>query len=83
MSARADALGALIALIHGWKADGETAGLIIGTLLYGHGAKYDFVGGACRLRLAGVTATCTASAEGALNAWVRAAERRIAREIGA
>jgi hypothetical protein len=83
MSAKADTLGALIVLIRGWKADGFTAGLIIDTLIYTHKAKSDFVCGAYRLRLAGVTATCTASAERALDAWVSAAERRIAREIGA
>lgn len=46
---------------------------------YGSRLIIDFTNGAYRMRLMGVTATCTAGSVNLLKAWLRAADRKIAK----
>lgn len=61
---------------------GADPAAIIDALVRGEGARLRFTGGAYELRLAGVVGIATSGRKAALESWMRAALRRIAREAG-
>lgn len=75
----ADELRALVADIRISLGSGESPRKIVDALVRERGARRRYNCGSDHLRLAGVTASCT-SENHLLDAWVRAAERRIAKE---
>lgn len=75
-------LGQYVLCIRSSLDSGESPRKIIAALERDHDARHRFVHGTYELRLARVTATCTAGDAGLLNAWMRAAERQVERERG-
>ena len=61
--------------------DGNVAApMILAALIDEEGAHHRFVCGAYELRMAGIAGTSTVSVQRALESWMRAALRRIAKE---
>ena len=71
---RCDRLQARIEAIAG---DRRSADAVLQDLVDAHGARHRFVCGTHELRLDGVLATCTWGGRGLLNAWMRAARRKL------